>query len=84
MVRPMFGGDPDRPPPTMAPRRQQYAVMTGLLLVFVGIAATILVVPLAPPAFPGDVAPLAVALVGLLAGGICLGYAIGGRRARAR
>lgn len=80
----MFGGDPDRPPPTMAPRRQQYAVMGGLLLVFVGIAASLLVVPLSPPAFPNDVGALAVSLVGLLVGGILLGYAIGGRPARAR
>lgn len=80
----MFGGDPDRPPPSMAPRRQQYAVMVGLVLVFIGIAAAALVVPLEPPQFPGDVAPFAVALLGLLAGGMLLGYAIGGRRARAR
>lgn len=80
----MFGGDPDRPPPTMAPRRQQYAVMLGLLLVLIALAAAVLVIPLAPPQFPGDLAPTAVALLGLLAGGILLGYAIGGRAARRR
>lgn len=80
----MFGGDPDRPPPTMVPRRQQYAVMVGLVLVLVGLAATLLVVPLGPPQFPGDVPALAVALLGLLVGGILLGFALGRRRPRAR
>lgn len=80
----MFGGDPARPPPAMVPRRQQYAVMLGLVLVLLGLAATLLVVPLAPPKFPGDLPALAVALLGLLVGGIFLGYALGGRRPRPR
>ncbi|MCI4336922.1 MAG: hypothetical protein L3K17_06990 [Thermoplasmata archaeon] len=80
----MFGGDPDRPPPTMAPRSRQRAVMLGLLLAFIGLAATIEVVPLAPPQFPGDVAALAIGLVGLLSGGILLGYGVGNRRPRAK
>lgn len=80
----MFGGDPDRPPPAMVPRRLQYAIMGGLFLVLIGLAATLLVVPLAPPRFPGDLPALGAALLGLLVGGILLGYALGGRRPRHR
>lgn len=80
----MFGGDPDRPPPTMAPRSRQYAVMAGILATFVGLAAMLQLVPVTPPQFPGDVATLAVGTLGLFVGGILLGFGVGARRPRTR
>lgn len=51
--------------------------MVGLLATFVGLAGLVVAIPLKPPDFPGNLAPLAVGLVGLWVGGILLGYALG-------
>jgi hypothetical protein len=80
----MFGGERDGPPPTMAPRGRQKAVMVGLLFTFIGLVALIEVIPLEPPQFPNDVAALAVGIVGVFIGGILLGYGVGARRPRSR
>jgi hypothetical protein len=54
-------------------------IMGGLLLVFFGVAEVSLAVPLTPPTFPGDIAPLAAGVFGLLFGGILMGYGLGVR-----
>ena len=54
--------------------------MVGLLATFIGLVGLVLAIPFQPPDFPGNLGPLAVALVGLWVGGILLGYALGIRR----